>query len=164
CRGSRTEAGWRSQYRTHTSPLWAPASLVWAWRSGCGRRASRTSLASTRRRRWWAPAGAPPTPARLVPSASAPTRSPSCPTRPRSSGPQAEIGAHLRECVGRCGIAPHLHLNPRVTSAAWDSDQRCWRVETSRGPVTADALVAAAGGLAEPSVPELPGLDGFAGT
>lgn len=81
----------------------------------------------------------------------------------RMFAPQPEIWAYLRECVRRSGIAGHLRLNTRVTGATWDSDRRCWRIETSRGPVTADALVAAAGGLAEPSVPDLPGLDRFAG-
>jgi cation diffusion facilitator CzcD-associated flavoprotein CzcO len=40
----------------------------------------------------------------------------------------------------------------------------CWRLETSRGPLTADVLVGAQGGLSAASIPPLPGLERFEGT
>ena len=38
-----------------------------------------------------------------------------------------------------------------------------WRIETSRGPLTASVFVIAAGALSEPVVPDLPGLASFEG-
>jgi cation diffusion facilitator CzcD-associated flavoprotein CzcO len=78
--------------------------------------------------------------------------------------PQPEIWAYLRDCARRFGVLPRIRLGTEVLAAAWDGDRRRWRIETSRGPLTADALVAAPGGLSEPSIPDLPGLAGFAGT
>jgi cation diffusion facilitator CzcD-associated flavoprotein CzcO len=51
-----------------------------------------------------------------------------------------------------------------VTGATWDDDAGRWRVETTAGTWTADALVAAPGGLSEPSIPDVPGIESFAGT
>ena len=82
----------------------------------------------------------------------------------RSFSGQAEIWAYLRRCVERFGIGPHLRFGHEVRSADWDEAAQHWRVETARGTYTADALVAAAGPLSEPTVPDLPGLDSFAGT
>ena len=38
-----------------------------------------------------------------------------------------------------------------------------WRIETSAGPHEAEVLLTACGQLSVPTVPPLPGLDGFAG-
>jgi cation diffusion facilitator CzcD-associated flavoprotein CzcO len=50
-----------------------------------------------------------------------------------------------------------------VKNCAWDEAGQRWRIETSKGVMTADVVVAAAGALSEPSVPEVPGLETFAG-
>jgi cation diffusion facilitator CzcD-associated flavoprotein CzcO len=51
-----------------------------------------------------------------------------------------------------------------VADATWDDTTDRWRVTTADGAYTADILVAAPGPLSEPSIPDLPGLDTFAGT
>ena len=51
-----------------------------------------------------------------------------------------------------------------MTGARWDEDASRWRVETDRGAFSAQVLVSAAGGLTEPKLPAVPGLDSFAGT
>ncbi len=38
-----------------------------------------------------------------------------------------------------------------------------WRLETSRGPLTADVLVSGCGGLVEPALPDVPGVEEFHG-
>jgi cation diffusion facilitator CzcD-associated flavoprotein CzcO len=76
---------------------------------------------------------------------------------------QGEIERYLRECADRFGVRPHLRLGCAVTAADWDEEAGVWRVETDDGRYTADVLVGAPGPLSEPSVPDLPGLDGFAG-
>jgi cation diffusion facilitator CzcD-associated flavoprotein CzcO len=82
----------------------------------------------------------------------------------RSFSRQPEILDYLRRCVVDYDLRPHLRLDHEVRQAAWDEPSRRWVLDTSRGRYTADILVAAGGPLTEPSVPELPGLETFAGT
>lgn len=77
---------------------------------------------------------------------------------------QEEIWAYLRDCAGRYGLTPKLRLNHDVTGTAWDDEARRWRLTTSHGDYTARVLVAATGSLSEPAVPNITGLDTFAGT
>ena len=74
-----------------------------------------------------------------------------------------EIGAYLRGLVDDFDLGPHLAFETPVESARWDDDAARWTIETPRGALTADVLVAAPGALAEPRLPALPGLDTFAG-
>jgi cation diffusion facilitator CzcD-associated flavoprotein CzcO len=49
-------------------------------------------------------------------------------------------------------------------SARWDDAAQRWLVSTGAGNVRARVLVSAAGALADPTYPDIPGLDSFAGT
>lgn len=82
----------------------------------------------------------------------------------RAFAPQAEILDYLKGCADRFGVRPHLRLETELLSARWDEENRLWRIETSRGPLTADILVSGHGGLSAPSMPEVPGLSDFRGT
>ena len=77
--------------------------------------------------------------------------------------PQAEIWAYLERCATDFGLRPHLRFGHDVEAAAWDDDALRWQIETSRGALTAEVLVAAPGALAEPRLPDIPGLDSFEG-
>jgi cation diffusion facilitator CzcD-associated flavoprotein CzcO len=77
---------------------------------------------------------------------------------------QPEIWAYLRDCVRRFGLTPHLRLGHEVTAAVWDNGAGHWAITTSGGDFTADILISAGGPLSEPALPDLPGLDSFAGT
>jgi cation diffusion facilitator CzcD-associated flavoprotein CzcO len=77
---------------------------------------------------------------------------------------QAEILDYLRNCVARFGLTEHVRLGHELQSATWDGIDHLWRLQTSHGPWTADVLVAATGPFSEPSIPDLPGLESFAGT
>lgn len=81
----------------------------------------------------------------------------------RSYGPQEEIRRYLEGCVARFDLARHLRFGHEVREVRWLEDDARWRLETSHGVVTADVVVGAMGGLSEPKVPELPGLDRFGG-
>src|SRR5204863_5888102 len=50
-----------------------------------------------------------------------------------------------------------------VQEAAWDDAEQRWRLTTSAGQCTADLLVLGYGPLAEPSIPDIPGLADFRG-
>jgi cation diffusion facilitator CzcD-associated flavoprotein CzcO len=82
----------------------------------------------------------------------------------RTFSGQEEIWAYLRGCAERYGITPHIRYGHEVTEAAWDEDERRWRVETTQGPYSGEVLVAGMGALSDPSIPALPGLDAFEGT
>jgi cation diffusion facilitator CzcD-associated flavoprotein CzcO len=82
----------------------------------------------------------------------------------RTYSMQPEIWDYLRDCAKRFGITPHVRLRTEVQGAEWDDDDQLWRLQTSRGPLTAQVLVSGIGGLSVPSYPDIPGLDRFEGT
>lgn len=81
----------------------------------------------------------------------------------RSFSPASEIHAYLRSCAERFGVLPKVRFDHELREATWDEDAQRWRLETKHGLFTADVLVGAVGALSDPSIPELPGLDTFAG-
>jgi cation diffusion facilitator CzcD-associated flavoprotein CzcO len=78
--------------------------------------------------------------------------------------PQPEIQAYLQRTARDRGVLPHVHLRTELLGARWDDDAQHWHLATSRGELVADVLVLGTGGLSDPSVPSLPGLDRFEGT
>ncbi|MGH3412764.1 MAG: flavin-containing monooxygenase [Marmoricola sp.] len=81
----------------------------------------------------------------------------------RSFSPQPEIQAYLRDVARRAGVLDRFRFGVDVTGAAWDDTDKAWRVSTTAGEVSADALVSAAGGLSEPRLPDIDGIDSFTG-
>jgi cation diffusion facilitator CzcD-associated flavoprotein CzcO len=77
--------------------------------------------------------------------------------------PQPEIGAYLRRCADRFGVRSKVRLNTTVRAAEWDDAAGRWRIDTDRGALSARVLVAGMGPLAEPKIPDIPGLDSFKG-
>jgi cation diffusion facilitator CzcD-associated flavoprotein CzcO len=77
--------------------------------------------------------------------------------------PQPEIRAYLQRCAREYDLYRSIRLGTTVTEAEWDDGAGRWTVQTSGGPVSARVLVAGMGPLTEPSIPELPGLERFAG-
>ncbi|OBI87910.1 flavin-containing monooxygenase [Mycobacterium asiaticum] len=76
---------------------------------------------------------------------------------------QPEIWNYMRDVVRRCGLLPHLLLNCAVEGLDWDPVEQLWRIQTVLGERTANHIVVATGALAEPNIPQLPGMDRFAG-
>ncbi|GAB2866562.1 NAD(P)/FAD-dependent oxidoreductase [Actinocorallia aurea] len=77
----------------------------------------------------------------------------------RRFGEQSEILQYLHHCVRKYGIEPRL--NTEVHEAVFQDGR--WLLTTSRGTVRADVVVSATGQLNRPAVPDLPGLETFAG-
>jgi cation diffusion facilitator CzcD-associated flavoprotein CzcO len=77
---------------------------------------------------------------------------------------QSEIRDYLRRCARDFGVTSHIHFGHEVVGADWDDDARHWRLETSKASLTADVLVGGMGGLSEPSVPDISGIESFKGT
>lgn len=74
-----------------------------------------------------------------------------------------EIQQYLLSVAERLGLMPHVRLETEVLDATWHEDTQRWVVETSRERFTPSYLVAAAGPLHEPNIPDLPGLGDFEG-
>jgi cation diffusion facilitator CzcD-associated flavoprotein CzcO len=81
----------------------------------------------------------------------------------RTYAPQPEIWRYLRDVTDRHDLRRSVRFGCELTGADWDEQACLWRLETTRGPLTASVVVAAPGGLSEPSVPAVPGLDAFDG-
>jgi cation diffusion facilitator CzcD-associated flavoprotein CzcO len=77
---------------------------------------------------------------------------------------QSEIREYLRRVAEETGVIPYIRFGHEGRGAAWDDDAKVWRLETSKGELTANVLVTAMGGLSEPALPDIPGLDRFGGT
>lgn len=81
----------------------------------------------------------------------------------RRYAPGPEIHEYIRATAAAEGLLDLVRLRTTVTAACWDEAGH-WRVETDQGPsYDADLLVLATGQLSNPVVPNLPGVDTFAG-
>ncbi|GAA1948446.1 flavin-containing monooxygenase [Kitasatospora viridis] len=85
------------------------------------------------------------------------------PDWPRSFSGQQDIRDYLERVTDTYGLRPHLRLGHEVTEARWEAEHARWRVSTSRGSWTCDALVSATGPLSDPQIPAVPGLADFPG-
>ncbi len=76
---------------------------------------------------------------------------------------QGEIYAYLRGTAKRYGLEDRIRFNTRVTGAAFDDDTQTWRTDTDQGSLRSRYLVLGTGGLSEPAMPALPGIESFRG-
>jgi cation diffusion facilitator CzcD-associated flavoprotein CzcO len=77
--------------------------------------------------------------------------------------PGQEIWDYFERTADDYDLRPHLRLGEEITSARFERGQ--WHIRTAQGRLdTADFLVTATGFLHHPHVPDIPGLDGFAGS
>jgi len=81
----------------------------------------------------------------------------------RSFSPQPEIQDYIQHVAQDSGTLPRFRFGTELTDATWDAEQQHWRVSTSRGDLTADVLVSAAGALSDPRNPDIEGFDSFQG-
>ena len=81
----------------------------------------------------------------------------------RSFSPQPEIQAYLEDVARRSGVLDRFRFGVTVEDATWDEDDLVWQVSTSVGRLTADILISGSGGLSEPKLPDIEGIDTFAG-
>src|SRR5215204_2408929 len=78
---------------------------------------------------------------------------------------QQEIWDYLRRCTHKYGLEPHIRFRTRMACAEFDDASATWLLTTDGGEtIRARALVGAFGPLHHPAIPDLPGLDRFAGT
>ncbi len=78
---------------------------------------------------------------------------------------QPEILRYLEDCADRFGLRSRIRFGTEIVGARFDDGDALWHLRTRSGETfTADVLVTGLGQLNRPSVPEIPGLEQFAGT
>ncbi|WP_205471555.1 NAD(P)/FAD-dependent oxidoreductase [Nocardioides sp. SYSU D00038] len=80
-----------------------------------------------------------------------------------SFSPQPEIQAYLQRVARESGTLDRFVFDTEVLEATWDDDDQTWTVETTGGTWTARTVIVGAGGLSEPRLPEIEGIEGFQG-
>ena len=85
------------------------------------------------------------------------------PTRRTTFARQPDLHAYLQRVTDQFDLRRQLLLECEVQELHWEPAAQLWTLETSGGRRTARHVVVATGALAEPAVPELPGLEQFAG-
>src|SRR5580693_3904249 len=84
--------------------------------------------------------------------------------RSRTYAPGRELKAYAEHCVDKYGIRSRIRFNTKVISTEFDEDHDLWRVQTDPdGEVTARFVVGASGVLTVPNLPDIDGVDSFAG-
>ena len=82
----------------------------------------------------------------------------------RTYAPGHELKGYAEHCVDKYGLRPKIRFNTRVLGAAFHEATDLWRIETDAGDtVTARFLINAGGVLITPNLPDIGGVDSFAG-
>jgi cation diffusion facilitator CzcD-associated flavoprotein CzcO len=77
---------------------------------------------------------------------------------------QPQIFDYLKGIAARYDLYDRIHFNTPMTDAAWSNDAGLWNIQTPAGSFTADNLILGAGGLSDPSLPNIKGVESFEGT
>ncbi|WP_227998402.1 flavin-containing monooxygenase [Nocardia australiensis] len=86
------------------------------------------------------------------------------PDWPQRYSGQAAIHDYLHGVADRHRLLPHIHFGAEVADAEFDDTSGRWTVRTTDGiSRTAEVLIPAVGQLSRPALPDLPGIDTFAG-
>ncbi len=82
----------------------------------------------------------------------------------RFYAPGRELKAYAEDLVDKYDIRSRLRLNAKVVGCEFDEEQHLWQLTIEDGePLTARYIVGATGVFATPKLPEIPGVEEFAG-
>lgn len=87
---------------------------------------------------------------------------------PYYHSPRPVLHQYFRECAERFGVLPLVRFRTEVTRCVWHEDTQSWTV-SAVGPdgvafdTTAQVVVSAVGQLNRPKMPDIAGIDDFAG-
>lgn len=82
----------------------------------------------------------------------------------RLFAPGAELKAYAEHVADRYDLRRRMQFGCAVTGAVWDEDERRWVVSTDDGgSVAGRYLLTATGFLSQPKLPEIEGIESFAG-
>lgn len=77
--------------------------------------------------------------------------------------PQQEIWEYTKRVATEAGILDRVVLDTAVTDTRWDAGNQRWIVQTTSGTWASRTLISGTGGLSEPSLPDIEGIESFAG-
>jgi cation diffusion facilitator CzcD-associated flavoprotein CzcO len=78
--------------------------------------------------------------------------------------PGAELQRYAENVANKYDVRRHMRFNTTVECARWDEDERLWQVALANGEsLTTRFLITATGFLSQPSTPQIPGIESFAG-
>ena len=78
--------------------------------------------------------------------------------------PSEEIQSYLHGIVEKWQLRAHLRLGTEIVEARFDEAQGAWTLTTDKGDaVTARVVVSGVGGLVDPALPDIKGLQSFRG-
>jgi cation diffusion facilitator CzcD-associated flavoprotein CzcO len=82
----------------------------------------------------------------------------------RTYAPGRELKGYADRCVDKYGLRRRIRFGTKVTGAAFDDDFDWWRITLDSGEtLTSRFLVNASGVLTVPNLPDIDGVDSFAG-
>lgn len=75
-----------------------------------------------------------------------------------------EIQAYMQDVAQRFGLGPHLRFGQRIERAVFDEPEGRWTIQLADGrTLRARHFVCSTGPLSRPRLPDIPGIDRFAG-
>lgn len=82
----------------------------------------------------------------------------------RVYAPGSELKAYAEHCVEKYRVRDRIRLRTKVTGADFDEDANAWRIATGGGEtITARHVISATGVFTQPKLPDIAGIEGFAG-
>ncbi len=83
----------------------------------------------------------------------------------RTYAPGWELKRYADDLADRYGVRERIRFGTRVTRATWDHDDGLWRLDLADGDrLSARFLLNGSGALTTPHLPDIPGVETFAGT
>jgi cation diffusion facilitator CzcD-associated flavoprotein CzcO len=78
--------------------------------------------------------------------------------------PGTELKQYAQDVAEKYNLRRYMRFNTTVDGARWDDDAQVWRVAlVGSETLSAQFLIVATGFLCQPSIPDIPGIDTFAG-
>lgn len=81
----------------------------------------------------------------------------------RTYAPGRELKAYAEQCVDKYDLGKHIRYNTRVQRAEFDEANDLWAIQTSSGALSARWMIHGGGPLSQPRLPDIEGIDRFAG-
>lgn len=76
---------------------------------------------------------------------------------------QPELETYLQNVADKWQLRPHIRFDHTLNQARYNEKNSQWLVNTSGGDFKARFVISGNGGLAEPKLPDIPGVESFAG-
>jgi cation diffusion facilitator CzcD-associated flavoprotein CzcO len=77
--------------------------------------------------------------------------------------PQREIWDYTKRVAEDAGVLDRFVFDTAVVDATWDEAAQRWRVTTTNGEYAARTVISGSGGLSEPRLPDIDGIETFQG-